>query len=167
MLTQNSAQFPSIILVQPKAFTDGVVFVPLTKLTDFPTREYFVFGGLEIRLDYESAVVDESILVDDVEDLFVDIDESAGYEEAGRSVQFDVLLLLKHLDLFFGRDLFLDVFLLGVDFVHDFVAGLLQLQLDFDAFLFDFFLKFVIVISLSPEFDGLAGVPSDLIELKA
>jgi hypothetical protein len=112
VLTQNSAQFPTIILVQPEAFPDGVVFVPLTKLTDFPTRKYFVFGGLEVRLDDESAVVDESILVDDVEDLFVDIDESAGYEEAGRSVQFDVLLLLKHLDLFFGRDLFLDVFLL-------------------------------------------------------
>lgn len=76
MFGQGRPQLPAIVPVQPETLANAEVLIPLTELTDFPACKYFLLSGLEITLDDESTVVDETVFVDDVEDLLVDVDQA-------------------------------------------------------------------------------------------
>jgi hypothetical protein len=51
------------------------MLVPLTKFTDFPASKNLIFSGLEVRFDNQSAIVHQPILVDDIENLFVYVNQ--------------------------------------------------------------------------------------------
>lgn len=73
MFCQDRAQLPAVVPVKPETLADAEVLVPLAELADLPAGKDLLLGSLEVGLDYESAVVDEAVLVDDVEDLTVDV----------------------------------------------------------------------------------------------
>ena len=74
MFGEYGSQLPAIIPIQSKTFTHTKVFIPLTELTNLTARENLLLGRLEITLHDQSPVVDQTVLVDYVEDLFVDVD---------------------------------------------------------------------------------------------
>lgn len=75
--------------------------------------------------------------MDDAEDLTVDIDKPRGNEEGTGSGKFFPLLLLQHLDLLLGRDLFLELFTVLLDLLGHLVAHLLHADSDLSSFLLD------------------------------
>jgi hypothetical protein len=93
VLAEDSAEFASIVPIESKTFANGKVFVPLTELTDFSTRKNLVFGRLKVGFDDESAVVHQTVFVDDVEYFLVDVNQPRSYEETRWCVQFFPLLL--------------------------------------------------------------------------
>ena len=76
MLAKNSPQLSAVVPIKAETFTNSVIFVTLTKFADSTTGKYFVFRCLEVRLDDQSTIVDESVFVNDVENLSINIDES-------------------------------------------------------------------------------------------
>lgn len=104
--------------------------------------------------------------MDDAEDLAVDIDEPRGDEEGAGSGQFLPLLLLQHLDLFLRRNLLLELLAVLFDLFGHLIAHLLHADRDLSPFLLDQLFKFLVVVGLLPEPDGLAGVSLDLVELE-
>ena len=64
------------LLVQAETLAHRVVLVPLGELAYFTAGENRGVRGLEVVFDDESAVVDESVFVNDVEDLLVDVSQA-------------------------------------------------------------------------------------------
>lgn len=104
--------------------------------------------------------------MDDAKDLTVDINEPRGYEEGARSDQLFPLLLLQHLDLLLGRNLFLRFFTVLLDLFSHLVAHLLHADGDLSPFLLDQLLQLLVIIGFLPESNCLARVSFDLVVLK-
>jgi hypothetical protein len=51
----------------------------LTELADLTAGEHFLLSGLEVALHDKSAIIDQAVFMNNVEDLFVDIDKPRGY----------------------------------------------------------------------------------------
>lgn len=63
--------------------------LPLRELTDLSAREYIILSGLEVTFHDQASIVDQPILVDYVEYLFIDIDEPGWQEET--TINFQVI----------------------------------------------------------------------------
>lgn len=122
---------------------------------------------MEVGLNDESSVVDESILVDDVEYLSIDVDEAAGDEETRGSFNFNILPLLEKFDLFLWRSLLFELLQFLINILQQLVPHLLQFQLDLYSLLLYLLLQLIEVVCLPPEFYGLTWAATHLIELKA
>jgi hypothetical protein len=103
------------LLVQAETLAHRVVLVPLGELAYFPAGENRGVRGLEVVFDDESAVVDESVFVNDVEDLLVDVSQAGSDQEP--DVKEKGLVFLLH-----GA-----VVLLGVVFLVVVDGGALEL----------------------------------------
>lgn len=73
MFAQDGSKFPSIVFIKPQTLSNRVVLVPLAELANLPASKYLTLSCLEVRLHNQPSVVNQTILVDNVEDLSIDV----------------------------------------------------------------------------------------------
>lgn len=94
MFRENTAQFSTVVLVETQTLPNRVILVSLTEFADLSTCKNFLFSRLEVRLDNQSPIVDQSIFVNNIENLTIDVDESASDEETRWGFNLYILSLL-------------------------------------------------------------------------
>lgn len=167
VLGKDRSQFSTIVPVQSQALSYAEVLVPLAELADFSTCKNLLLRSLEVGLDNQPSVVDQSVLVDDVEDLAIDVDEAGCDKKGGRRVEFLPLLLLQELNLPLWRYFLLHIlWILLIKVLAHLIANLLQLDLNFLPLPLNHLLQLFKIIRLLPKPNTSQRIPINLKELK-